>query len=124
MSKLEIKKVERKLDCPCAHDTTHIIELLTGRISDKNRETLAIRLDECATCRDLLAELSLEFSPATDAAESSRVNQADLQHQLPVSSPEIEAQWAEIKAQWAEIRVQWAEIREARAELEQQKRNN
>ena len=119
MAKLAIKKVERGMDCPCTHDKTHIIDLLTGRISDKNREMLAVRLDECEVCRELLAELSLSYTLEENKGELVAENHLTLKNEKKnISCQEIEAQWAEIKAQWAEIREQWADIRKARRELE------
>jgi hypothetical protein len=124
MDKLVIKKVERELGYPCDHDKTHIIELLTGRISNKSRELLALRLDECSPCRNLLSELSLKYGPDADESQDFTETPQAISQDTPVSSPEIEAQWREIRAQWSEIREQWAEIRQARREVEKLRKNS
>ena len=57
-NKLKIKETEKPDKGPCEHDTTHMVDLLAGEISDKDRDTLSEQLNSCKECQDQLAELS------------------------------------------------------------------
>ena len=57
-NKLKIKETEKPDKGPCEHDTTHMVDLLAGEISDKDRDTLSNQLNSCKECQDQLAELS------------------------------------------------------------------
>ena len=57
--KLKIKKIEKPNPAEnCDHDTKHMVDLLAGEISDKDRENLSARLSTCEKCREELHALS------------------------------------------------------------------
>jgi len=68
--RLSIKK-EKENDFICKHNTELMMDLLSGKISDRNRGILASQLDNCVQCRNKLNELSRNLSEPVNARKST-----------------------------------------------------